>query len=66
MPRATILTTVFNCEDYIAIAVESALAQTERDIEVLVVDDGCTDRTIERLRRFEDSRLRIISCGRQG
>jgi glycosyltransferase involved in cell wall biosynthesis len=66
MPRATILTTVFNCEDYIAIAVGSALAQTEPDIEVLVVDDGCTDGTIERLGRFDDPRLRILPCGRQG
>jgi glycosyltransferase involved in cell wall biosynthesis len=66
MPRATILTPVFNCEDFLAVAVESALAQTERDIEVIVVDDGCTDRSVEILEDFDDPRLKVISCGRQG
>jgi glycosyltransferase involved in cell wall biosynthesis len=64
MPRATILTAVFNCEDYIARSVESALAQTERDIELIVVDDGSTDRTSVILSGFSDPRLKIIRCER--
>jgi glycosyltransferase involved in cell wall biosynthesis len=66
MPRATILTAVFNCEDYIALAVESALAQTERDIEVLVIDDGSTDRTAEILASYDDPRLGILRRERGG
>jgi len=66
MPCATILTAVFNCEDYIALAVGSALAQTEGDIEILVVDDGSTDRTPEILARYDDPRLRVLRCDRGG
>lgn len=44
-PRATILIPSFNHAPYVVEAVRSALAQTEPDVEVLVIDDGSTDDT---------------------
>lgn len=51
----SILIPCFNAERWIAQAVESALAQTYRPIEVVVVDDGSTDGSLEIIRRFGDS-----------
>ncbi len=46
---------VYNGEDFLAEAVESVLRQTEDDFELIVVDDGSTDRTPEVCRAFGDS-----------
>lgn len=61
-PRVTVFIPAFNVERYIAESIESVLAQTYRDFELLVVDDGSTDRTLETLRSYEhDPRVRIIA-----
>jgi glycosyltransferase involved in cell wall biosynthesis len=53
---------VYNGEDYIEQAVRSVLAQSYSDFELLVVDDGSTDRTWAILARLtmEDARIRLI------
>lgn len=47
MAKAAIIIPAYNVENYIHRAIESALSQTEPDIEVIVIDDGSTDRTSE-------------------
>jgi glycosyltransferase involved in cell wall biosynthesis len=44
-PRVSAVVTAFNCERYLAEAIESALGQTLPPSEVVVVDDGSTDET---------------------
>ena len=53
-PLVSILIPCFNAEQWIAQAIESALAQTWSEKEVIVVDDGSTDHSLDVIRQFED------------
>jgi glycosyltransferase involved in cell wall biosynthesis len=59
-PLVSVLIPTFNRAHYVGDAVLSALGQTLRDIEVVVVDDGSTDDTVMRLAALDDPRLRIV------
>ena len=59
IPRVSVFIPVYNREHYIPVAVNSMLAQSFTDFELIVVDDGSTDRTLEVLSRYSDPRLRI-------
>jgi len=59
-PKVTILLPVFNAEAYLNESVESILAQTFADFELLAINDGSTDHSREILTSFSDSRLKII------
>lgn len=60
---ATVLMPVFNAEQYIDEAVESVLAQTFQDFELLLLNDGSTDGTLTKLEVFakRDARCKIIT-----
>ncbi len=60
MPRVTVLLPVYNGAAFVRAAVDSILAQTYRDFELLVIDDGSSDATPEVLGAVADPRLRII------
>lgn len=60
-PVVTVLMTAFNRERYIASAIDSVLAQTFGDFELVIVDDHSTDRTVAVATRYAtDPRVRII------
>ncbi len=61
IPMVSILMPAYNCEKYVLEAVSSMLAQTFKDFELLVIDDGSTDSTRSILNRISDHRLRIKS-----
>lgn len=65
--RVTVIIPTYNRAGSIRRAVDGVLAQTHRDIEVIVVDDCSTDRTLEILDGIADPRLRIVrhqtNCG---
>lgn len=51
---------VFNAEAYLAQALESIFSQTFADFELIVVDDGSSDHSVEIIRSFTDKRLRLF------
>lgn len=56
----TVIIPLYNKERFIARALKSVLAQTVDDYEVVVVDDGSTDRSAEVVSEFRDPRFRIV------
>ncbi len=61
MPKVTVLLPVYNAERYLREAVDSVLAQTYTDFELLIIDDGSTDRSKQILSTYNDARIRIIA-----
>jgi glycosyltransferase involved in cell wall biosynthesis len=57
MARVSVVIPTFNCAQYIVAAVESALGQTYKDIEIIVVDDGSKDNTHEIIKAYENAGL---------
>lgn len=51
----SVIIPVYNCERYLAEAIESVLVQQYQPIEIIIVDDGSRDRTAEVARSFGDS-----------
>jgi glycosyltransferase involved in cell wall biosynthesis len=64
-PLVSVLIPAFNAEPWIAQCLESALAQTYPNIEILVADDGSTDRTPEIVEHFH-ARVRLIRAEHKG
>lgn len=60
-PKVTIVICSYNEEMRISKALQSVLDQTTDDWECLVVDDGSTDHTIDIVRSFHDSRIKLIT-----
>jgi glycosyltransferase involved in cell wall biosynthesis len=56
----------YNRERYIVATVHSALNAGERNVEVLIIDDGSTDRTVAEVRAINDPRVTITSIARSG
>ena len=59
-PFFSVLLPAFNAKAHIGAAIRDILAQTFRDFELLVVDDGSTDGTSECVEKFSDPRLRLL------
>ncbi|MCC6591321.1 MAG: glycosyltransferase [Bryobacterales bacterium] len=58
--KVSIIVSSYNYERYVAASIESALTQTHRDIEVVVVDDGSTDRSMDIIRQYQ-GRVTIVT-----
>lgn len=65
-PLVSVVLTAFNHEKYVADAIRSVLDQTLADFELIVVNDGSTDRTEEIVKSFQDDRIIYIYQENQG
>ncbi len=62
-PLVSVIIPAFNSEKYIEQAINSAISQTYQNLEIIVVDDGSTDRTLEIVKQLseKDNRIKYFS-----
>ena len=67
-PKVSIIIPVYNVEPFLARCLDSVVGQTLRGIEIICVDDGSPDRSIDILNRYaaQDDRIRVISQENRG
>ena len=65
-PLVSILIPAFNAQEWIADTLRSAIAQTWNRKEIIVVDDGSIDRTLEVARRFQAKGVRVFTQENRG
>lgn len=66
MPEISVIIPAYNAEKTIGETIESVLNQTFRDFELIVIDDGSTDKTTEIVRQFNDPRLSVHAFSNKG
>ena len=59
-PVITVLLPTYNAAAWLGAAIDSLLHQSYRDFELLVIDDGSTDRTPSLLNTYKDDRIRVL------
>jgi glycosyltransferase involved in cell wall biosynthesis len=60
MPRVSVVVPTYNAAAFVSATVEALVRQTYRDLEIVVVDDASSDKTIDRVEAVRDDRIRII------
>src|SRR4051794_20441310 len=65
MPRVTIGIPFHDEERFLEQAITSVLRQSFADFELLLIDDGSTDRSLEIARSFDDPRIEVTADGRR-
>ena len=62
MVKVSVIIPVYNVEPYLKQCMDSVVGQTLKDIEIICVDDGSTDGSLDILREYaaEDNRIQII------
>jgi glycosyltransferase involved in cell wall biosynthesis len=66
MKLVSVIIPVYKAEKYIEATVQSVLDQTYKEFELLIVDDGSPDRSIEICQQFTDPRIKIIRQENRG
>lgn len=66
MDKVSIIVPAYNAQGTIEKCLESLLGQTYNNIEVVVINDGSFDNTLEKCKKFNDERLKVISTENRG
>lgn len=59
-PLVSIIMPVYNAENYIKRALDSVIGQSYKKIEIVIIDDGSTDKSAEIIKSYKDMRIRYI------
>lgn len=64
--KYSVVIPLYNKEHYIASTLRSVLAQTYPDYEVIVVDDGSTDHSLQACKEVRSDKIRVVQQVNQG
>lgn len=59
--KVSIVTTAYNIEAYVEKCLSSLVAQTHEDLEIIVVNDCSTDKTMDIVGKFTDERIKVVN-----
>jgi glycosyltransferase involved in cell wall biosynthesis len=65
-PVASIIMPVYNAERFVVSALASVLTERSIPLEVIVIDDGSTDRSVEQVKHMGDDRIQLLHSQHQG
>lgn len=65
-PKISVVMITYNHEKFIAEAIDSILSQTYSDFELIIVDDGSSDKTMKIIQEYDDSRIIILEQKNSG
>ena len=59
--KISVLMTVYNAEKFIKESVQSILSQSYKNLELLIIDDCSTDKSLQLIKKFKDKRIRLFA-----
>jgi glycosyltransferase involved in cell wall biosynthesis len=65
-PYFSVIISVYNKEHFISHTLNSVINQTFKDFEIIIVNDGSTDQSLEVIKQFKDSRIQLIDQQNHG
>src|ERR1700761_448098 len=65
-PHISVLMPAYNAEKYIGTAINSLLKQTFSSFELVIINDGSTDNTINIINAFNDKRIKLVDQQNKG
>ena len=67
-PKISVIIPVYNVEKYLSECLDSVISQTLKDIEIICVNDGSTDNSLQILKEYasKDTRIKIIDKENEG
>ena len=60
-PLVSVILPVYNAEKYLNDSIKSIINQTYKNFELIIIEDGSTDKSLEIINKFKDNRIKIIS-----
>jgi glycosyltransferase involved in cell wall biosynthesis len=60
MVKVSVIMTIFNGKKFLHEAIDSVLLQTLKDFELIIIDDGSTDSSLEIVKSYNDQRIKLL------
>ena len=65
-PKVSVIIAVYNGEEYISLAIESLLNQSFPELEIIIINDGSTDKTKDIISSYTDPRIVLLNTNNKG